>query len=43
MLEIKTNTEAHIRDYYPVLRIIDDFIPFVFDISVLVRSSLKME
>lgn len=41
MLEARTNMDTMTKIYYPAVRIIEDIIPFVFDISVLVRSKFK--
>ena len=41
MLETRTNTDMITKLYYPTVRIIEDIIPFVFDISVLVRAKFK--
>ncbi|MDD4526585.1 MAG: hypothetical protein PHF25_00940 [Candidatus Margulisbacteria bacterium] len=41
MIETITNTELQKKIYYPAVRIIEDIIPFVFDISVLVRAKFN--
>ena len=41
MLNTQTSNETVHKIYYPVVRIIDDIIPFVVDISVLVRAKFK--
>lgn len=41
MIETQTNTQLQSKIFYPSIKIIEDIIPFVFDISSLVRAKFK--